>query len=219
MGSPFDYPRPRPAVRGPVPARPPPARVGAGPPRRARGADQRGRRPHPGPVHQLAGHARRRRGPGRPPPLPAPVPVRPAQAGADRGVHAPSEPTCLFATLGFWQGVDVPGRTLSLVTIDRIPFPRPDEPVLAGPAGAGRGRGLLRRRPAPGRARCWPRGRAGSSARPSDRGVVAVLDSRLATARYRGALLARVPPMKRTVDRGRGRGLPARPSPRRPTRA
>jgi ATP-dependent DNA helicase DinG len=50
------------------------------------------------------------------------------------------EPTCLFATLGFWQGVDVPGRTLSLVTIDRIPFPRPDEPVLqarrdrAGPA-------------------------------------------------------------------------------------
>ena len=51
-----------------------------------------------------------------------------------------SEPTCLFATLGFWQGVDVPGRTLSLVTIDRIPFPRPDEPVLQARrerAGAG----------------------------------------------------------------------------------
>ena len=40
------------------------------------------------------------------------------------------ESACLFATLGFWQGVDVPGRTLSLVTIDRIPFPRPDDPVL-----------------------------------------------------------------------------------------
>src|SRR3546814_13211938 len=38
--------------------------------------------------------------------------------------------TCLFATMGFWQGVDVPGAALSLVTIDRIPFPRPDEPLL-----------------------------------------------------------------------------------------
>ena len=54
------------------------------------------------------------------------------------------ESACLFATLGFWQGVDVPGRTLSLVTIDRIPFPRPDDPVLearrelAGPGAFGR---------------------------------------------------------------------------------
>ena len=38
---------------------------------------------------------------------------------------------CLFATMGFWQGVDVPGPTLSLVVIDRIPFPRPDEPLTA----------------------------------------------------------------------------------------
>ena len=47
---------------------------------------------------------------------------------------------CLFATMGFWQGVDVPGPSLSLVAIDRIPFPRPDEPLVqarrdrAGPA-------------------------------------------------------------------------------------
>jgi ATP-dependent DNA helicase DinG len=53
---------------------------------------------------------------------------------------AVDESACLFATLGFWQGVDIPGRTLSLVTIDRIPFPRPDDPVLEARrerAGAG----------------------------------------------------------------------------------
>jgi ATP-dependent DNA helicase DinG len=41
------------------------------------------------------------------------------------------EHTCLFATSGFFQGVDIPGRTLSLVVIDRIPFPRPDDPLLS----------------------------------------------------------------------------------------
>ena len=42
-----------------------------------------------------------------------------------------AESSCLFATAGFFQGVDIPGRTLSLVTIDRIPFPRPDDPLLS----------------------------------------------------------------------------------------
>ena len=40
------------------------------------------------------------------------------------------ETSCLFATMSFWQGVDVPGPALSLVTIDKLPFPRPDEPLL-----------------------------------------------------------------------------------------
>ena len=50
------------------------------------------------------------------------------------------ETSCLFATMGFWQGVDVPGPALSMVVIDKIPFPRPDEPLIqarrdkAGPA-------------------------------------------------------------------------------------
>ena len=110
------------------------------------------------------------------------------------------ESACLFATLGFWQGVDVPGRTLSLVTIDRIPFPRPDDPVLearrelAGPGAFG-----AVDLPRAGTLLAQGAGRLIRSS--SDRGVVAVLDSRLATARYRGALLARVPPMKRTLDR------------------
>ena len=138
-GQPLPLPGPCPAVRGQLAARPPPARVGAGPPRRARGADHRGRRPDTGPVHQLALHAGRGRGAaGR-----LDVPVL-AQSDLPKPALVESfrddEATCLFATLGFWQGVDVPGRTLSLVTVDRIPFPRPDEPVLQARrerAGAG----------------------------------------------------------------------------------
>jgi ATP-dependent DNA helicase DinG len=110
------------------------------------------------------------------------------------------EATCLFATLGFWQGVDIPGRTLSMVTIDRIPFPRPDEPVLqARRDRAGSGAFNAVDLPRAGTLLAQGAGRLIRSA--NDRGVVAVLDSRLATARYRGALLTRVPPMKRTVDR------------------
>jgi len=110
------------------------------------------------------------------------------------------EATCLFATLGYWQGVDVPGPTLSLVTVDRIPFPRPDEPVLqARRERAGAGAFSVVDLPRAGTLLAQGAGRLIRSAH--DRGVVAVLDSRLATARYRGALLARVPPMKRTVSR------------------
>ncbi len=110
------------------------------------------------------------------------------------------ESTCLFATLGFWQGVDVPGRTLSLVTVDRIPFPRPDDPVLeARRERAGPGAFSAVDLPRAGTLLAQGAGRLIRS--DKDRGVVAVLDSRLATARYRGALLARVPPMKRTIDR------------------
>jgi ATP-dependent DNA helicase DinG len=111
-----------------------------------------------------------------------------------------SEETCLFATMGFWQGVDVPGRTLTLVTIDRIPFPRPDDPVLqARRDRAGSGAFSVVDLPRAGTLLAQGAGRLIRSTQ--DRGVVAVLDSRLATARYRGALLARVPPMRRSVDR------------------
>lgn len=110
------------------------------------------------------------------------------------------ESACLFATLGFWQGVDVPGQTLSLVTIDRIPFPRPDDPVLeARRELAGSGAFGSVDLPRAGTLLAQGAGRLIRSS--ADRGVVAVLDSRLATARYRVALLERVPPMKRTLDR------------------
>ncbi len=55
---------------------------------------------------------------------------------------------CLFATMGFWQGIDVPGPSLSLVTIDRLPFPRPDDPLLQAAPRPRRRTSLQRDRPA-----------------------------------------------------------------------
>jgi ATP-dependent DNA helicase DinG len=108
--------------------------------------------------------------------------------------------TCLFATAGLFQGVDIPGATLSLVTIDRIPFPRPDDPLLDARrdrAGADAFRVVDLPRAATMLAQAA--GRLIRSA--TDRGVVAVLDPRLASANYRWDLVRALPPMKRTKDR------------------
>jgi ATP-dependent DNA helicase DinG len=110
------------------------------------------------------------------------------------------ETSCLFATLGFWQGVDIPGRSLSLVTLDRLPFARPGDPVadarreLAGEAAFS----LV---DLPRAATLLAQGVGRLIRTKEDRGVVAVLDSRLATAGYRSSLLAALPPMRRTTDR------------------
>ncbi|MEO5680458.1 MAG: ATP-dependent DNA helicase [Acidimicrobiales bacterium] len=113
---------------------------------------------------------------------------------------AADESASLFATMGFWQGIDVPGRTLSVVTIDRLPFPRPDEPLWRARrerAGA-RAFSLV---DVPRAATLLAQG-AGRLLRTGvDRGVVAVLDPRLATAGYRRDLLAPMPPLKRSVSR------------------
>jgi ATP-dependent DNA helicase DinG len=113
---------------------------------------------------------------------------------------ARDETSCLFATMGFWQGVDVPGPALSLVTLDRLPFPRPDDPVLqARRSRAGSRAFSLVDLPRAATLLAQGSGRLIRTA--EDRGVVAVLDPRLATASYRGVLLATMPPMRRTVDR------------------
>ena len=113
---------------------------------------------------------------------------------------ARDETSCLFATLGFWQGVDVPGRALSLVTIDRLPFPRPDDPLLQArrDRAGGRAFSLV---DLPRAATLLAQGAGRLIRNAEDRGVVAVLDPRLATASYRGVLLSTLPPMRRTVDR------------------
>jgi ATP-dependent DNA helicase DinG len=114
---------------------------------------------------------------------------------------AEDETSCLFATLGFWQGVDIPGRALSLVTLDRLPFPRPDDPLLqARRERAGAGAFSLVDLPRAATLLAQGSGRLIRTA--DDRGVVAVLDPRLATASYRGVILATLPPMRRTVERG-----------------
>ncbi len=113
---------------------------------------------------------------------------------------AHDETSCLFATMGFWQGVDIPGPALSMVTLDRLPFPRPDDPVLqARRSRAGSRAFSLVDLPRAATLLAQGSGRLIRTA--EDRGVVAVLDPRLATASYRGVLLATMPPMRRSVER------------------
>lgn len=110
--------------------------------------------------------------------------------------------TSLFGTLSLWQGVDVPGPSLSLVLIDRIPFPRPDDPLLTArqrAVAARGGNGFMT--VAAGHAALLLAQGAGRLLRHTDdRGVVAVLDSRMATARYGGYLRASLPPFWPTTD-------------------
>jgi ATP-dependent DNA helicase DinG len=110
--------------------------------------------------------------------------------------------TSLFGTLSLWQGVDVPGPSLSLVLIDRIPFPRPDDPLLTARqrAVAARGGNGFMTVAAAHAALLLAQGAGRLLRRVDDRGVVAVLDSRMATARYGGYLRASLPPFWPTTD-------------------
>ncbi|RLY92397.1 ATP-dependent helicase [Kocuria tytonicola] len=109
----------------------------------------------------------------------------------------------LFGTMSLWQGVDVPGHSCRLVVIDRIPFPRPDDPLGTARTRAAEragGNGFMTVSASHAAVRLAQG--AGRLIRASgDRGVVAVLDSRLATARY-GSFLARsLPPLWPTTDK------------------
>ncbi|HEX2298972.1 MAG TPA: ATP-dependent DNA helicase [Pseudonocardiaceae bacterium] len=112
------------------------------------------------------------------------------------------EPTCLFGTLSLWQGVDVPGRSLSLVVVDRIPFPRPDDPLASARqrAVAARGGNGFLAVAATHAALLLAQGTGRLLRSSADRGVVAILDPRLATARYGGFLRASLPPFWPTTD-------------------
>ena len=116
---------------------------------------------------------------------------------------AADEDACLVGTLSLWQGVDVPGRACRLVIIDRIPFPRPDDPVAQARSeavAAGGGNGFMSVSAAHA-ALLLAQGAGRLIRRSEDRGVVAVLDPRLRTARY-GAFLARsMPGLWPTRDR------------------
>ncbi|MET7767070.1 ATP-dependent DNA helicase [Nocardia sp. NPDC005366] len=110
--------------------------------------------------------------------------------------------TSLFGTLSLWQGVDVPGPSLSLVILDRIPFPRPDDPLLAARQRAveSRGGNGFMAVAANHAALLLAQGTGRLLRSVDDRGVVAILDSRLATARYGGYLRASLPPYWETAD-------------------
>ena len=110
------------------------------------------------------------------------------------------EESCLLATRKFWQGIDVPGPSLTLVAVNRLPFPSPNEYLvktwsdLADPAGWWKVElpiGVTRLAQAAGRL----------VRKATDQGVVAVLDPRLAGSSYRSKFLDALPPMARTTDR------------------
>ncbi|MFG1943004.1 ATP-dependent DNA helicase [Nonomuraea sp. NPDC048826] len=117
---------------------------------------------------------------------------------------AEDEPTCLFGTLSLWQGVDVPGPSLRLVIIDRVPFPRPDDPLTSARqrhVAAKGGNGFMTVA-ATHAALLLAQGTGRLLRSQDDKGVIAVLDPRLATARYSGFLLGSLPPFWRTTDPG-----------------
>ncbi len=174
---------------------------------RARRADRGGRRAHPRPVQQLA----RGRAGGRVPPGAPGRPRRPPAAGAASGGRgrrlverfAADPASTLLGTVSLWQGVDVPGESCILVVIDRIPFPRPDDPLLAARQKAvdDAGGSGFRAVSVPRAGLLLAQGAGRLIRGDQDRGVVAVLDSRLATAGYSRALRASLPPFWYTTDR------------------
>lgn len=111
--------------------------------------------------------------------------------------------TCLFGTLTLWQGVDVPGPACQLVLIDRIPFPRPDDPLFSARTeeiGRRGGNGFMAVS-ATAAALRLAQGSGRLIRRHDDKGVVAYLDPRMVNARYAGFLQASAPPMWPTSDR------------------
>jgi ATP-dependent DNA helicase DinG len=126
----------------------------------------------------------------------------------------------LFGTLSLWQGLDVPGATCQLVIIDRIPFPRPDDPLMSARARAADkagGNGFMAVS-ATHAALLLAQGSGRLIRTQVDRGVVAILDPRLATARYGSFLRASLPPMWATYDAEVARSALRRLSRRRPSR-
>ncbi|MCG8920073.1 ATP-dependent DNA helicase [Actinokineospora sp. PR83] len=118
------------------------------------------------------------------------------------GKFAENPATCLFGTLSLWQGVDVPGPSLSLVVMDRIPFPRPDDPLASARQRAveARGGNGFLTVAATHAALLLAQGAGRLLRSMDDRGIVAILDPRLSTARYGGFLRASLPPFWSTTD-------------------
>ncbi|HEU4383255.1 MAG TPA: ATP-dependent DNA helicase [Anaeromyxobacteraceae bacterium] len=114
------------------------------------------------------------------------------------------EPSVLFATQSFWEGVDVPGEALSLVVIDRLPFAPPTDPVVAARirALAESGRDGFAELQVPAAALALRQGFGRLIRSRADRGLVAVLDPRLLTRGYGRAFLATLPecPLLRSAE-------------------
>jgi ATP-dependent DNA helicase DinG len=108
----------------------------------------------------------------------------------------------LLGTASFWEGVDVPGWALRLVTIDRLPFGSPEDPVLQARAQHVRGQGgnPFNDFQVPEAAIALKQGVGRLIRSERDSGVVAILDPRITARGYGRKLLAALPPMRRTHE-------------------
>lgn len=116
---------------------------------------------------------------------------------------AEDEATCLFGTMTLWQGVDVPGSHCRLVIIDRIPFPRPDDPLSTARTrdiNQRGGNGFMAVSAQHAAVR-MAQGAGRLIRAIDDKGVVAVLDSRMVSKGYGGFLRDTMPPLWPTTDR------------------
>ncbi|MET8700397.1 ATP-dependent DNA helicase [Kitasatospora sp. NPDC058032] len=115
--------------------------------------------------------------------------------------------TCLFGTLSLWQGVDVPGSACQLVVMDRIPFPRPDDPLMSARQKdvEQRGGNGFMAVAATHAALLMAQGAGRLVRAADDRGVVAVLDPRVETKRYGGFFRSSMPEFWYTTDRNQVR--------------
>lgn len=134
--------------------------------------------------------------------MPLLVQARGESTGPLLDAFAKDPRSCLIGTLGLWQGVDVPGPSCVCVVIDRIPFPRPDDPLIAArqeriDAAGGSG---FRSVALPRAALLMAQGSGRLIRSTQDRGVVAVLDSRLANANYGAIVRNSMPPLWYSTD-------------------
>jgi ATP-dependent DNA helicase DinG len=116
---------------------------------------------------------------------------------------AADKKSVLLGTISLWQGVDVPGESCSLVVIDRIPFPRPDDPIVSARAAQvsdSGGNGFMSVS-VPKAALLLAQGAGRLIRSDSDRGVVALLDRRIITRSYGNVLLKSMPNFWRTSDK------------------
>ncbi|MDZ7577535.1 MAG: ATP-dependent DNA helicase [Candidatus Nanopelagicales bacterium] len=114
------------------------------------------------------------------------------------------ERSVLIGTMSLFQGVDVPGSSCLCVIMDRIPFARPDDPIMQARSACvdSLGGSGFMSISVPRAALLLAQGAGRLIRRDDDFGVFAILDPRIAQARYSGFLLRSLPPFWRTTDKG-----------------
>ena len=111
----------------------------------------------------------------------------------------------LVGSQSFWEGIDVPGDALQCVVIDKLPFPPPNDPLVEArvqPAAKHKGRNPFADYFVAEAAISLKQGAGRLIRSESDRGLLVVCDSRMASMSYGRRLFAALPPMTRVDDEG-----------------